>query len=161
MRLKSIDISKYRSIANAKLEPCGDFNVLIGRNNSGKSNILASIEAFFDTIKPEVINTKPPIGAEIDFFQRNLKDQIQLTGVLEPTAEEFQQLIADIASERPQVKTLLEEIKPDAELAIRVMFVPTPKICADSEKICVRPKYNAEARRRHTHHFRDQWKGCG
>lgn len=47
MRLESFAIKNYRSIAEVNVEPCGDFNVLIGRNNSGKSNILASIEAFF------------------------------------------------------------------------------------------------------------------
>jgi hypothetical protein len=61
MSLESIEIQNYRSISQVKLEPCGDFNVLIGRNNSGKSNLLSCIEAFYSSIKPEVINTNARI----------------------------------------------------------------------------------------------------
>ena len=40
MYLDSIEIKRYRSIENTKLTSCGEFNVLIGKNNSGKSDIV-------------------------------------------------------------------------------------------------------------------------
>ena len=43
MKLKSIEISGLRSIANATLE-LGDFTVLIGENGSGKSSLLEAFE---------------------------------------------------------------------------------------------------------------------
>jgi len=127
MRLESFRIVNYRSIAEVCIEPCGDFNVLIGRNNSGKSNLLASIEAFFSSVKPEAINTRPLIGNEIDLHQKNLTSQIQLSAVFAPTPAELEELLSDIRSERPQVKTLLEEIKPESRLSVCVVVVPAPK----------------------------------
>lgn len=48
MRLISrITIDRFRSIADTKLENCGHFTALAGLNNSGKSNILRALNAFF------------------------------------------------------------------------------------------------------------------
>lgn len=44
-----------------------------------------------------------------------------------PTAGELEQLLVDISSQRPQVKTLLEEINTDCRLSICVVVVPAPK----------------------------------
>ena len=44
MALRSVQIRGFRSIANSGLEKCGPLNILIGKNNAGKSNILAAIE---------------------------------------------------------------------------------------------------------------------
>lgn len=43
MKLKSIEISGVRSIANATLE-LGDFSVLIGENGSGNSALVETLE---------------------------------------------------------------------------------------------------------------------
>lgn len=50
MKLESVSINKYRSIDSTKLTNCGGFNVLIGKNNSGKSSILSAINTFFTCI---------------------------------------------------------------------------------------------------------------
>jgi putative ATP-dependent endonuclease of the OLD family len=135
MRLESIEVSNYRSIANVKLEPCGDFNVLIGRNNSGKSNILGSIEAFFASIRPEIINTAPPVGDEIDLFQKEATRQIKIRAIFRPTSDETKQLLKEISEERPQVKTLLEEIRGDARLVMCVAVNSFPKKYAFVQRI--------------------------
>jgi predicted ATP-dependent endonuclease of OLD family len=101
-----------------KLHPCGDFNVLIGRNNSGKSNILTSIEAFFSSIKPEIINTSPPLGETVDFYQKDPAHQISIAAVFRLTEDERIALLSEISEERPQVKTLLEDIETDIRLSI-------------------------------------------
>ena len=43
MRLQSVSIKKYRSIANATNLPISNLTTLVGANNEGKSNILRSI----------------------------------------------------------------------------------------------------------------------
>jgi len=40
-------IQNFRSVRNAVIEDIDNLNVLIGKNNSGKSNILSGIHAFF------------------------------------------------------------------------------------------------------------------
>jgi len=47
MRMRSITIQRFRSVLDAHIE-CGPVLALIGRNNSGKSNILRALELFFE-----------------------------------------------------------------------------------------------------------------
>lgn len=42
-KLRWLEIENYRGIRAAKLENFGDFNVIVGKNNTGKSTILESI----------------------------------------------------------------------------------------------------------------------
>lgn len=45
MHIETLEIEKYRSISHCSLN-CGNVTVLVGRNNHGKSNILAALEFF-------------------------------------------------------------------------------------------------------------------
>lgn len=51
MRLSSISVSRFRSILDATRVELGDFTVLIGRNNEGKSNFLRALEFSFSALK--------------------------------------------------------------------------------------------------------------
>lgn len=55
MRLiKKIEINYLRSLYRAKLDNVGDLNVVFGRNDSGKSNVLRALNLFFnDEIEPD------------------------------------------------------------------------------------------------------------
>ncbi len=44
MGIRSVQIRRFRSIASSGLEKCGALNILIGKNNAGKSNALGAIE---------------------------------------------------------------------------------------------------------------------
>jgi AAA15 family ATPase/GTPase len=46
--IKSIEIHRFRSIANTKIE-ISDINIFSGRNNCGKSNILRALNLFFNS----------------------------------------------------------------------------------------------------------------
>ena len=50
--IRDIEISRFRSIRDAKLANLRDFSVLAGLNNSGKSNFLRALNLFF-TGRPE------------------------------------------------------------------------------------------------------------
>ena len=72
MKLENVIIKKFRSIEDGELAICGEFNVLIGKNNSGKSSVLSAINAFFNCVKNgEVLALNPNVGKEIDFFNKN------------------------------------------------------------------------------------------
>ena len=58
MRLESLRIDAFRSVHDAELTGCAAFNVLIGKNNSGKSNILSALNLLF-----EVARKRPLCGA--------------------------------------------------------------------------------------------------
>jgi chromosome segregation ATPase len=51
--ITAASISKFRSIASINLPTLGDFSVLAGLNNSGKSNVLRALHLFFsDDVEP-------------------------------------------------------------------------------------------------------------
>jgi predicted ATPase len=80
MRLEAISIRRYRSIEDCDITNIGDFNVLIGKNNSGKSNILMALNAFFASIqKGNIVTIESSIGKEIDFFARKTSSPIEVT----------------------------------------------------------------------------------
>lgn len=65
MKLKQIEISKFRSIDHICIE-IDDLAILIGENNSGKTNILKGLELFYqDSVR----------GIDEEYF--HLKDQAQ------------------------------------------------------------------------------------
>ncbi len=128
MRLEVVSIKRFRSIEDIKLADCGDFNVLIGKNNSGKSNILSAIQTFFICIQNgDVITFEPHVDKEIDFFNRQPTQQpieIVLTFLL--SLAERDALIQDIASEAPQVRNAIEGIDPSLKLNVNVSITPAP-----------------------------------
>jgi len=44
MRIKALEVRRFRSVQSSGLAECGDLNVLVGKNNAGKSNLLSAIE---------------------------------------------------------------------------------------------------------------------
>jgi len=47
MKIREFEIRNYRSLKELKMDDLGDFIILIGKNGSGKSNILEALELFF------------------------------------------------------------------------------------------------------------------
>jgi len=47
MRIREIEIKNYRSLKDVKLKNLKSLNVFIGKNGSGKSNVLEALELFF------------------------------------------------------------------------------------------------------------------
>jgi len=126
MKLESINIKRFRSIENLELTNCGQFNVLIGKNNSGKSNILSAIQAFFACIQIDnVITYEPPFGKKIDFF-KNSKPHLPIEIALNFSLSlaERDALIQDIVKEAPQMRNAIEGIDPTLLLTVVVTIAP-------------------------------------
>ena len=66
--IRDIEISRFRSIRDAKLTNLEDFSVLAGLNNSGKSNFLRALNLFF-TGQPE---PELPFNLSRDYFRGEL-----------------------------------------------------------------------------------------
>jgi AAA15 family ATPase/GTPase len=47
MRIRDIEVQNYRSLKELKMSNLGSFVILVGKNGSGKSNILEALELFF------------------------------------------------------------------------------------------------------------------
>lgn len=51
MKIKTLKFRNFRGLSRVDLENCSNFNVLIGKNNSGKSTILAGIDILLNHLK--------------------------------------------------------------------------------------------------------------
>ncbi len=136
MKLEAINIKRFRSMREAVLNSCGGFNVLIGKNNSGKSNVLTALNAFFDCIAGnEVVTLKPSIGKEIDFCEKNLDQSMEITIIFSMTLAERDELIRDIVMEAAQMKNAVDGLDPSLQLSLTISIVPPPECFAFVSKI--------------------------
>ena len=142
MKLQSVIIKRFRSIQSIELTNCAELNVLIGKNNSGKSNILSAIDAFYKCIEGgNAFALNPPIGQEIDFFKKETKLPIEITLTFWLSEAERNVLIQDIVTEMPQVKNVVEGVKPLPFLLATIDIYPSPtrfgyvkKLALESDK---------------------------
>jgi putative ATP-dependent endonuclease of the OLD family len=126
MQIEAIMVKRFRSIEQISLVKCGTFNVLIGRNNAGKSTILASIDHFFRSIQRGVLDTSPLIGRESDYFSKQIEEPIEITLIFSLLLAERDKLIRDIVTQAPQVKNAADGLDPSLNLAITLSVRPTP-----------------------------------
>ncbi|MEH2202441.1 ATP-dependent nuclease [Nostoc sp.] len=136
MKLETVNVKRFRSIENTELDNCGDFNVLIGKNNTGKSSILLAINAFFECIKyGNVVKLNPKFSQEIDFFKRqtNLPIEITLTFLLMPS--DIDTLAQDIVREAPKMKNAVLGIDLSQRISITIAIMPPPDSFSFVQKI--------------------------
>jgi putative ATP-dependent endonuclease of OLD family len=125
MKVDKIQVNNFRSVQSAELNDCGDLNVLIGKNNSGKSNMLIAVDAFFRCInRTSVIALNPPIGKEVDFFGKSTSLPMSITLTLRLSNTELDKLISDIIEEAPQVKNALTGAQALQYLSVTVSLFP-------------------------------------
>jgi energy-coupling factor transporter ATP-binding protein EcfA2 len=136
MKLEAVHIQSFRSIQDVTLENCGGFNVIVGKNNAGKSNILLSINAFFKCLnKGEPIILNPPIGKSIDRHANLLEEPIKISLLFQLSLVERDNLVQDIVSESPQVKNAIDGIDPDLRLAVTLEINTSPRAFAYIQKM--------------------------
>ncbi|MGK3985832.1 AAA family ATPase [Sorangium sp. So ce136] len=135
MKLQTVQINQFRSIEDATLSDCGGFNVIIGKNNAGKSNILLAVDSFFTCIKSGIVTTTPPIGTIIDHHQRSTSKPISISLDFNLNPTELEEIIQDITSVAPQVKNTVEGMYQDPHLRIKISTRTEPIISAFVQQI--------------------------
>jgi putative ATP-dependent endonuclease of the OLD family len=137
MYLQEVYVTNFRSISSVTLKPCGSFNVLIGKNNSGKSNLLESIEVLFKYISQDIVTLSPELGREIDFFEKNRTRPLTIRGVFLLDDDERSSLIAAIEAERPQLRNALDALDTASRLSIKTQIKPGPDRYAFVQNVCL------------------------
>ncbi|MGB9281833.1 MAG: AAA family ATPase, partial [Pseudonocardiaceae bacterium] len=116
-----------RSVKQQELTACGNFNVLIGKNNSGKSNILLAIAKFFVFLSRDSLATSDStFRSDDDYFERNTSEVIRVRATINVGEEILQAVFADIGGEFPQVQQALPETGPLDYLIVEVDFQRSP-----------------------------------
>ena len=141
MLVERIQISNFRSISSCELTDCGGFNVLIGKNNSGKSNILSAINAFFLAIHDgAVVHLASPVQREVDFYNSNTEVPAEVTLTFLMNESERAALIADIINDYPQVANAVNGLDPESRLRVGVYFNLKPTAFAYVGRISLVPR---------------------
>ncbi|MFG3262342.1 MULTISPECIES: AAA family ATPase [Streptomyces] len=116
---------RFRSLRDAALEECGDLNVLIGKNNSGKSNLLSAIKLFFEFFQSSgaVATISPGIFRQTDWHAKSSAQPIEIRVALELSDDELQSLVEAISAEMPQVRNALSGDKLGNLITVVLSFL--------------------------------------
>lgn len=136
MKVIGVEINNFRSISSCELKACGGFNVLIGKNNSGKSNILFAINAFFLALDDgSVVCLNPPITDEVDYHNKNHACPAEIALTLYLREDERAQLIDDMIADSPQMANAVNNLNLATQLKIKFAFNLLPTAFAYVKQI--------------------------
>ena len=141
MRLESVSIKRYRSAQNVELNKVGDLNVLIGKNNAGKSTLLTAMRAFFLCLQGgNVVTLDPPIGSKaIDFSRRDTSQPIEISLQFSLSSSERGAVLEDLVSEAPQLKNAIENLDLSLLLFVSIQIMPPPNSFSYVRKLSLLP----------------------
>jgi AAA15 family ATPase/GTPase len=110
MKLEYFKIKNYRSIKSLKLNNLGLINVIFGKNNVGKSNVLRALQLAFFVIRNDHI-----FLSDTMFFNRNvyIPIEVELKLILEKNFFDVKKFKQNL--ENAQI-TLLEKVNGNKEL---------------------------------------------
>jgi putative ATP-dependent endonuclease of OLD family len=127
MKLERVLLKRLRSVNFATLEECGPFNVLIGKNNCGKSTLLSAINTFFACVADgQMVALSPPFGAAIDFHRRDTGTPIEIELWFSLTLAERDALVRSVALEAPQLKNAIDGLDPSLLLSASLSITSQP-----------------------------------
>ena len=112
MRINSVQIRHYRSIECGSLIKCGGLNVLIGKNNAGKSNCLSAIESFLGHLRKGVVAEFLPLRTFLlEFTDRDTTKPFRIAVEFELLAELNMELRERLSREAPHLDRSIQQIK--------------------------------------------------
>ncbi len=146
MHIAQVDYGDFRSVKKATLNKCGQLNVLIGQNNSGKSNLLKGIVSFFASLRPatlvDVNNNDHSEDLHVKDGETATAASISIVFTLTP--DEQEDLISDLAKEAPQLKNALDDLEPRMLLRVTQNIATSPDMVYVSEITLVAPSGSFE-----------------
>ncbi|MFD0050996.1 AAA family ATPase [Actinomycetes bacterium NPDC127524] len=105
MKIRGVRLENYRSVKELNLNNLGNMNVFVGKNNSGKSTVLKSIEVFTNSLS-ETLITK--VLGKKDFHRSQTDNPIKIACSIELKDEKFQGFIQKMKKEYPQLVSGIE-----------------------------------------------------
>lgn len=119
MKLSEYKIDNFKSIRHGKFD-ASDTTVIIGRNNSGKSNITESLEIFKDKVWSSLSGNNSKLDS--NWFRRCVtgKDDgkdIVWELVFSPSAEDFEEIKSEVNLSRVAQQTTVEDALHDDDLS--------------------------------------------
>jgi putative ATP-dependent endonuclease of OLD family len=112
MRIMSFYVRHFRSIENAELQRCGGLNVLIGKNNAGKSNLLSAIEHVLNHLRRGAVAAPWAVKRPSEeFTDREQGVPIQFGIQFDLPADVNEKLRAALTPSAPHLAKSIEQIR--------------------------------------------------
>ena len=127
MKLTGLHIENYRGIRSLTIDHFFNLNVFIGKNNSGKSSILASINYFFKMLRPGLVTF---VAKREDFHHYETSVPIKIAGSFELDSPSHEELINAMQADLPQMQAAIENLRD-----LRYMSVYTATTYDDGNSI--------------------------
>jgi putative ATP-dependent endonuclease of the OLD family len=139
MRIKSVQIRHFRSIEKGGLVNCGGLNVLIGKNNASKSNLLSAVEIFLRHLRRGVLsNFLPPKRSGDEFTDRDTSKPFRIAVEFELPVDLNDRLRERLSKEAPHLDRSIEQIKANGTLVFVIAgFAGGPEAWLFVEQIAV------------------------
>src|ERR1041385_2084816 len=113
MKIKSLYLRRFRSAESTALENCGGLNVLVGKNNAGKSNLLAAIELLLNHLKSGTVASfwqTPRVQEE--FTDRDIESPLQIGMVFDFSSAELNaELRRLLSTDSPHLEKAVAQIQ--------------------------------------------------
>ena len=136
MKVEAVQIKHFRSISSCELTMCSGFNVLVGKNNSGKSNILSAINAFFLAVdEGGVICLDPYINQDVDFHNGDSETPVEVALTFLLDRSEIAELVTGLLEDSPQMTNAVNDLDHDSRLYVRLRFDMQPSTYAYVNRI--------------------------
>ncbi len=124
MKIHAIYVRHFRGIDAAQVGSCGGLNVFIGKNNSGKSTLLAAIELAHKHLARGALagpwSTSRPVD---EFHDRNTSAPCQIGLELELTNSTNADLRSRLQADVPHLERPIDQIRSHDRIAVIVAGV--------------------------------------
>jgi AAA15 family ATPase/GTPase len=127
MLLRNLKVVGLRSIKDAEILSCGGLNVLTGKNNAGKSNLLSAIVGFFNVFaNGDILNLRPIFDEDVDYFEKDTSKPIQITCCFGISPAQTADMVSLISKDYPPVRNVVAGLSESRYLKATVKYFYTP-----------------------------------
>jgi putative ATP-dependent endonuclease of the OLD family len=96
MKIQKLEIKRYKSLLNLKLDDIGNLTIFIGKNSSGKSNIVEALNLFFNAFDSSIEKEIAPINDSIWYDRIIDKDKpIEFSLTIQLNDEEKEKILSN------------------------------------------------------------------
>jgi AAA15 family ATPase/GTPase len=102
LKIRSIEIKNYKSLHDVKMTELGNMIILIGKNGSGKSNIMEALELFFTDI--DLQNNSAKLLDPSTWYDKRIQQPIEFIIELEMNTDDLKSIFNEEICKRLEIK---------------------------------------------------------